>query len=77
MELQRSVLGKIKSASGGADEAADGLASVMEESLAERERIGGKNDAVNEGVPAVGFAFVHRFAIALDKPEIFHGAKTI
>ena len=68
---------KIERARSGADKAAESLTSVMEQPLAQWERVSGENDSVNERMPAVGAAFVHGFAVALYEAEIFHRSEAI
>ena len=68
---------QIKSTGGGRNKPAECLPSVMEETQAQRERLGGEHDSVYESVPSVGLAFIDRFTIALHQAQILHGAETI
>ncbi len=66
-----------KGAGGGLNEPARSLARVAAEALAQRERVDGEGQAVDERVPAVGFALLNRGEVTLDETVVAQRAETL
>jgi hypothetical protein len=70
-------VGKSEGARGGLQEAARGLLGVTDEALSQRQRIDRQRDAIDEGVPAVGFAAFDGGEVALDDAFVAEGAESL